>query len=82
MGKTDIREYFTINQVAELLGRSEYSIWYHAKNNLRPKPLSRGRNILLTRTQVVQLVKEHIRLKKGEPSREELLKKVMEAVAV
>jgi hypothetical protein len=81
MGKTDIKDCFSIAQIAKILGRSEYSIWYHTKHNMKPKPVFRGRNILLTRAQVIHLVKENIRLKKGDPTREELVKKIEEAVA-
>jgi hypothetical protein len=78
---TPVSELFTVRQAASLLNRSEYSIWYHAKNNLHPQPLQKGRNILLTREQLITLVTEHIRLKKGESSKDELLQRVTKAIA-
>jgi len=77
---TPLSDLFTIRQTALLLGRSEYSIWYHARNNLHPEPQWRGKTMLLTRAHLVALVQEHLRLRADE-SREELLKRVQGATA-
>ena len=76
-----LNEYFTIRQVSQLFGRSEYAIWYHTKHNVKPPPQQKGMNILLTRQNLVDLVMSgHIRLREGE-TKEGLLAKVKEAVA-
>jgi hypothetical protein len=78
---TPLTELFTIRQAAELLGRAEYSLWWHAKHNLIPKPIQKGRNILLSRQNLESLVEDgHIRLRGGE-SKVELLARIRKAVA-
>jgi hypothetical protein len=76
--KLGLSEYFTIKQTARLLGRTEYAIWYHAKN-LHPLPPKKGRQLFLTRQNLLELV-EHMRLRDTE-NKDELILRVKEAVA-
>jgi len=75
----DLDNLFTIHEASELLGRSEYCLWYHATKNLHPKPITKGKNIWLTRDQLKTIVG---RMKlRPEETREGLLLKVENAKA-
>jgi len=74
-----ISELFTVGQAAQILNRTEYSVWYHSTKNLTPPPVKKGRNLLLTKKQLLEII-EHMKLKEGE-SKENLTKKVKEAIA-
>jgi len=74
-----VADLFSIRQAAKILNRSTYAIWYHA-NKHYDESLTRGRNILLHRDTLLDIVKNHLRLKDGE-SKDELVQRITEAVA-
>jgi hypothetical protein len=74
-----VSDLFTIRQAAKILNRSTYAIWYHASKHYDGS-LTRGRNILLHRTDLLDLVKNHLRLKDGETT-EELIQRITVAEA-
>jgi hypothetical protein len=78
-GSMRMDQLFTLRQASELLQRTEFNVWHHAKNNLKQPVMMKGRNILLTKGDLIQIV-EHLRLKAGE-SRDEFKKRINDAVA-
>jgi len=62
---------FTLAEVAIILGRKEYTIWYHTQKNV--KPLKVGKRRLLTSDHVKKLIVGHLRLQKGETQADLLL---------
>jgi hypothetical protein len=72
-------DMFSIRQAAAILNRSAYAIWYHATHHYDEKPV-RGRNILLHRDMLIDIVQNHLRLKDNE-SKQELIERVKTAVS-
>jgi 23S rRNA A2030 N6-methylase RlmJ len=78
--KHTLDQLFTLREASEILNRTVYCIWYHAKQNKSIRPISKGRNLYLTKAHLFVILNEHLRLKKGE-TRENIHQKIATAIS-
>ena len=64
MANPKVSELFSTKRAAEILQRTQFCIWYHSKENLKPVWVE-GR-LFLTKAMLRTLVENHLRLKPNE----------------
>lgn len=58
-----VSDLFSTRRVAKILSRSQFCIWYHARN---VEPVWVDNRMYLTRSAIKTIVENHLRLKAGE----------------